>query len=46
MRVKNKNTNVVKEVDKTIGAMMIGTGDWEEVKEKKTTTSSFGSLSK
>lgn len=46
MKVKNKKTNVVKEVEKKLGAMMIGTGDWEEVKEKKMTVAGLGSMSK
>lgn len=37
MKVQNKNTNVIKEVDEKLGAMMIETGDWKEYKEKKST---------
>lgn len=46
MKLKNKKTNVVKEVEKSLGVMMIGTGDWEEVKEKKVTVASLGSMTK
>lgn len=44
MKVKNKKTNVIKEVDIKMGALMIGTGDWEEVKEKKINVSGLGSV--
>ena len=46
MLVKNKNTNVTKEVDKNLGAMMIGTGDWEEAKEKKINLAGIGNNNK
>ena len=37
MKLKNRNTNVVKEVDEVTGALMVGTKEWEvyEEKEKK-----------
>lgn len=39
MKLKNRNTNVVKEVDEVTGALMVGTKEWEvyEEKEKKAT---------
>lgn len=33
MKLKNRNTNVVKEVDEITGALMIGTKEWEAIKE-------------
>lgn len=46
MKVKNKKTNVIKEVDSKMGALMIGTNEWEEIvetKEKKINVSGLGS---
>ena len=33
MKLKNRNTNVVKEVDEVTGALMVGTKEWEAVSE-------------
>ena len=34
VKLKNKNTNVEKEVDEKMATLMIGTGDWEAVKKR------------
>lgn len=42
IKLKNRKTNAIKEVDKVMASMMIGTGEWEEAKEKKVISSSLG----